>query len=196
MQHAPPNYQFLSGTDVPMQRLSQESIEAACGIFGLPLPPTQRVKIRHYTHGGKVAPCFRRKPLTNPHKKFFSITDDIPLRSGIYFFWREGVPFYVGQAVDLRQRLLGHFMKKYCDEVAWLACPKEHLTVVEDRYIAILSPIGQHGQIKRVECDRGETYVIEERVGDLVVGRTPEYRHYVEPPPPPGAIIPFPVRAS
>ena len=179
-----------------MQRLSQESMEAACRIFGLALPPMQRIKIRHFMSGSKIAPCFRRKRSTSPRKECSSITDEIPLHSGIYFFWREGVPFYVGQAIDLRQRLLSHPMKKYCDEVAWLACPEEQLTVVADRYIAILSPLAQHGQIKRVTRDRGETYVIEERIGDLVVSRTPEYRHYVEPPPPPGAIIPFPVRAS
>jgi hypothetical protein len=178
-----------------MEQLSQESIENACRTLGLELPPSARVKIWHRMNGSSKPPHLRRTPISRPIR-LSSITTDIPLFSGIYFFWREGTPFYVGQAVNLRQRLLSHPKKRYCDEVAWVACAESELMEREAAYIAILRPIAQDGRIEKVRCDGPETYYFEERVGDLVLTRSPEYLQPKIAPPPPGMILKFPGRAS
>lgn len=172
---------------------SREAVEAACRAAGVEIPPAQRHRVRTYkaVSTSRAHPC-DRKLRRGPAPIHVTIDADIPQAGGIYFFWRGGTSFYVGQAVELQQRLTSHPMKKYCDEVAWVFCPQETLNFRESFYIGLLRPIGNFGTIKRIRCDQEQTYHFEERIGALVLTRSPTFRRLEELPLPPGAILKFP----
>jgi hypothetical protein len=174
-----------------MKQLDKDFVEKACWAAGRAAPPELRYPIRQYKHHSSVHPC-DRKYSSQPAPEQHSIDADVPAESGVYFFWRRSLPFYVGQAVSLQQRLKSHPMKKYCDEVAWVLCNQDDLNFAESIYMGLLRPLGNFGSIKTVRCDQGETYFYEERIGETVLRRTGLYRQPVESPVPEGAIIQFP----
>lgn len=68
--------------------------------------------------------------------------DGVPVISGIYFFWDGEDVVYVGQSMNLNQRLrLGghHVLQKY-HRISFLSCEVESLNDVEWYYIWLLRP--------------------------------------------------------
>lgn len=172
-----------------MKQLDQETIESICRVADMPLPPVDRFRVRQYRQISKVPPLERRRPAETPQECSTIEHLDIPTYSGIYFFWRQKMPYYVGQSVNLQQRLLPHLKKRYTDEVAWLPFDVEDLLHAEMFYIGVLRPLANFKGVKRVEVDQGDSYYVEERIGDLVLSRGPT----IEKPPEPvfeeGAVI-------
>jgi len=178
-----------------MKHPDKDSIERACRAAGRALPPDHRYQIREHKHQSSVHPCDRKRSSQSVPKQHL-IDTDVPLEGGVYFFWRQRLPFYVGQAINLQQRLKSHTMKRYCDEVGWLLCNREDLNFAEYFYIGLLRPIANFNAIETVRCDQGETYFDEERIGELVLRRTGPCRWPIEPAVPEGAIIRFPGNSS
>lgn len=60
--------------------------------------------------------------------------------SGIYFLWKDEVVEYVGQSVNVSNRLRGHTKTTRDDRVSMLPFPKEELNFAEAYYIGSLRP--------------------------------------------------------
>lgn len=59
-----------------------------------------------------------------------SIETRVPEVSGIYFFWSRKFCVYVGQATNLRERLMSHWLKSHNDDLnRWLKCPANTLCI-------------------------------------------------------------------
>jgi hypothetical protein len=177
-----------------MKQPSQEAINAACRALGIPTLPAQRYAIQKWKTQPRSHPLDRKNGWGGQHR--ILIDTEIPTESGIYFFWRKGTAFYVGQAINLQQRLTNHDKKAYCDEVAWILCEDGHLHFTECFYIGALRPIANFGGIKIKRIDEGETYYDVEHIGELTLTRTQSYPWPVEIPLPPGAVLRFPGSAN
>ena len=82
-------------------------------------------------------------PTIRPHPE----AEGIPEDSGIYFFWANGVVEYVGQSVNLKNRLkLGsHHQLKESDAISFVLIHKHFMTWAENFYIGILQPMRNYG---------------------------------------------------
>ena len=58
--------------------------------------------------------CARKDAI---HFKRSDIEFNIPSESGIYFFWSKKFCVYIGQAVNLRERLLTHWSKSHNEDL-------------------------------------------------------------------------------
>jgi excinuclease UvrABC nuclease subunit len=59
-----------------------------------------------------------------------SIESRVPETSGIYFFWSRKFCIYVGQATNLRERLMSHWSNSHNDDLnKWLRCPANTLCI-------------------------------------------------------------------
>jgi len=178
-----------------MKQLDNDSIEDVCRSAGMEAPPALRYAIRRhrYTTNSRIHPCDRKRE-TRSRPERLTIDGDIPCASGVYFFWRQQQPFYIGQAKILSRRLRCHDMKEYADEIAWLVCGEDKLNFFESFYIGILRPIANFGAIEEIRIDQDDVYYFEKRIGDLMLSRTPTYLQPVQEPLPDSAVIRFPGR--
>lgn len=63
-------------------------------------------------------------------------------RPGVYFLWHFGAVVYVGQSVNVRERIGQHLQDgvKVFDSVSFLACQPSQLAATERRYIEQMAP--------------------------------------------------------
>jgi hypothetical protein len=178
-----------------MNQLDYDSIKDVCRSARMEAPPARRFAIRRhrYTSNSRVHPCDRKRE-TRSRPERLTINGNIPRASGVYFFWRQQQPFYIGQAKVLSRRLRCHRMKEYADEIGWLVCDESKLNYFESFYIGILRPIANFGAIEEIRIDQEDVYFFEKRIGDLVIRRSPAYLQPVQEPLPDGAVIRFPGR--
>ena len=68
--------------------------------------------------------------------------DNLPGESGIYFFWNGGCVQYVGQSINISQRVhLGSHEKLRSDDaIGWVLVPRAELNYAEAFYIGIMKP--------------------------------------------------------
>ncbi len=59
---------------------------------------------------------------------------------GIYFLILKGRVIYVGQSIDIYNRINSHKKDKDFDNVMYIKCNEEELTTTEDYYIIALNP--------------------------------------------------------
>ena len=97
-------------------------------------------------HDGDCAAMQSR--LNSPIGPWFDLTiGDVVTKSsgweviaGVYFLIRDGVVVYVGQSINVFQRLDEHRKKKQFDRFYVLPCPAERLREVEMHYIKTFAP--------------------------------------------------------
>jgi hypothetical protein len=80
-------------------------------------------------------------PIPPPMIRLRQEWQKVPTSSGVYFIWREGGLAYVGESVNLKQRLTcSHERVEDGDDVSWLLFPEHALTSSEAFYIGIGRP--------------------------------------------------------
>ncbi len=81
------------------------------------------------------------RPQYNPGEGFGEMCH-IPESSGVYFLWASiyDVIVYVGQAIDLKRRITGHYHRSGAPYVAWIEIPLVLLDWAEAYYIGQLMP--------------------------------------------------------
>lgn len=70
-----------------------------------------------------------------------------PERPGIYFVWNDGVVTYVGQSVNVRQRICSNHVGAG-SRVSWVTVHPEILYYAEAHYIGRLQPVDNFGKSK------------------------------------------------
>lgn len=102
------------------------------------------------------------EPFLNPTKQ----GDGLPNRSGIYFLWHEGAIMYVGQSVNLRNRVrLSHNQMLPGDRVSFVEIDRGLLNYAEPFYIGLVRP-ARNGVWRPAQIAMNQVESAEERPVD------------------------------
>lgn len=82
-------------------------------------------------------------PNHHPIDEYLTCFDDIPNTFGIYVFYRENRPVYIGKSIQLRQRIISHFQQSAKDvkehkiiqqstHIGWQLCAGEYSALLKE----------------------------------------------------------------